>query len=768
MNQGTGTLATRWQQTVTRLLVQARTASPRRADGLPACSHQEELAGKIIALLAVTWIALVSFWGIAGPFPDGHFAATAGIGTAGYNMWVYKTIFPVVYIPVPPLTSGNYYMHHPLGDFWVAAVFIKLFGANNVAVRLPAVLYTIGSTILLYRLGRATWGALAGGLCALAFVSLPITVGFANFHALEGPVIFGCLLSGWAYARFIQTSRERYALLSVLGLLWAVNHDWIAYVWAGLWVTWLYLRGFVLPPRWFEPISLRTFARYWGLQCAVVVGSLVLIVALLLQTDKLPELLGMHGARAAGSGLPLRAVLDSRRVWISLMFSDLAIVMGKIALPVLLIRLVATRNELEILPLLILTMATVQYVHFKQGADIHIFWPQYYAPYFALGVGALTATARAGADLIADAFSGTTAQWVRRNAAWLGLGTIGLLVLFVFHDGAATVRLARETGGRFVSSDIRSDVDTVEAVDWLIAHSPPAPRIAFHPGIEPVHWALCWEFRPHVLIPRQPVVSTDARDRLYVMDSRYAPVSDLKLAASKYHVRIIGHHWLIDRGQPAGPVDGYRFDEREPSLLQSFLRGATEPIRTVQADPFATWEWRSLLGQPAIAPTEPPRTLDQIRIAHNAALAAGNTAEVARFKGLLDAALTYRQPTVFDNGTELIGLYHHRGAQRSVTVFFRAGHFSGRAKFAIYAKVEKPPRFSSLPQDPAEISIAPPPPVPTELWKPGHIYSVQVPYRKRPGQELLTGAFVPLDGHPAPAVQSKSKGKTNRVELIRL
>src|SRR5256885_2189091 len=83
--------------------------------------------------------------------------------------------------------------------------------------------------------------------------------------------------------------------------------------------------------------------------------------------------------------------------------------------------------------------AAFKYGPFKHWPAIPIFWPPSYPPYLALGVGALPATAKSGADLIAGAFSGTTVQWIRRNAAWIGLGTIGLLVLFVFHDGAATV-----------------------------------------------------------------------------------------------------------------------------------------------------------------------------------------------------------------------------------------------------------------------------------------------------------------------------------------
>ena len=37
-------------------------------------------------------------------------------------------------------------------------------------------------------------------------------------------------------------------------------------------------------------------------------------------------------------------------------------------------------------------MATVEYVHFKNGADVHTFWPLPFAPYWALSVGVLART----------------------------------------------------------------------------------------------------------------------------------------------------------------------------------------------------------------------------------------------------------------------------------------------------------------------------------------------------------------------------------------
>ena len=87
----------------------------------------------------------------------------------------------------------------------------------------------MGTTSFLSRIGRQLWGPIEGGLAALAYVALPITLGYANFNDLEQPVMFGCVVATWGYVRFIRDGKDRYAAASVLGFLFAVNCDWWAY-----------------------------------------------------------------------------------------------------------------------------------------------------------------------------------------------------------------------------------------------------------------------------------------------------------------------------------------------------------------------------------------------------------------------------------------------------------------------------------------------------------------------------------------------------------
>ena len=743
-----------------------RRTAPGRV-GLPTTTPGLECVGAVVAALAVTWMFLVAAWGVNEPFGDGHFAAQAAIGIAADNMWTSHTIYPMAHYLDTPVTSGQVYMHHPLGVFWVAALFVKIFGVTNWALRLPAILISTLSPFFVYRLGRAIWGPVEGALSAVAFAALPITLGFASYHALEGPTILGLVVASWGYARFSQTGWQRYAAASLVGFGWAINYEWTAYVWGVLFVSWVFLRAFVLPPRLLGTVEPRSFGRYWALLVGVALATFIAQMAFIVDTGKLDEVLGMYNVRAAGNSQPLAMVLKARHVWIEIMYTGLAIALGKLAAPLVVGRFVWKRSDLELLPGFLLVTAIVHYVHFKEGADVHIFWSQYFAPYFALSVGVLAATvgdvvvavARRWRPLLADAVA-------RRRPAIVAI-VVGLPVLLVLRDGASIIRLAHDSGGRFVSPSIKSDIDRIEALQWWIPRLGPKDRLAVHPAIQPVHWAIGWGVRRHELVADQPLGVRGSTPRAYTLDSSYALSADVRQAAKEFHVDAVGRFWMIDRSRPATPLDGYSFEEHDPTGLAWYLQGGTEPLRTVRPDPWVTWQWRSLLGQQPL-PTLPntPTTPEQLAIAHNAALEAGDAAAAARWRAALEAHLDLKKMTKYDDGTVLLGAVHHRGAEHYLSLYFVAGPHGlpGAARFEVWATIKKRAFLSTLPLDPAIIEVAVPPEVPMDLWRPGHIYSERFAYRHRPGTEIFYGAFVSRGAAKAPSVV----GAGRYVELLTL
>jgi 4-amino-4-deoxy-L-arabinose transferase-like glycosyltransferase len=702
-------------------------------------SDPAAFAGALLAAVAVLIAFVSGTIGINGLFPNGHFASTAAIGIGGDNMWRWHTFLPVTsYLERPPISS-DYYMHHPLGVFWTAALFGKLFGFHNWVLRLPPVIYVTATPFLLYRIGRDLWGPLEGGVAALAFVALPITLGYTNYHDLEQPVMFGTVVAAWGYVRFVRTWRERYALLGALGFFFALNIDWQAYVWGVFFLGWLFVRGYLLPERMFGPLRARPFGRLWALFAIAGVAAFGIEIIALDQSGRLSDLLSSFFGRTAGDSVPLEIVLAARRYRIELMFTGLGIALGKLALVALVGRLVVKRSESDVLPLIFLASALVQYVGFKQGADVHIFWPHTFAAYFGLGAAALVATARDALAWLAPRLPDPRDR-LRRAGPWIALALVGLPVLLVLKDGLSLDRLSRESGGRFAEANLPSLVDASTALRWFRERVPETSATAVHSGVL-AHWALQWEARPGVMYSSQSVGTLTPSVRTYLLDTRAASVGELRAMAARYHVHAVGPWWLADPREPPALLSGYRFDEHEPALLEAWSQGRVEPVRSVVADPWVTWEWRNMLGQAATEPTQTPKTAEQLRVAHNIALARGDTATAGRMRASLAALFNWPLTATYDNGTTIIGAVRHRGAQRGFTLYLVAGTFKSDTKPYVHARVIAPPRLSTLPMDPADLELVTSPVWPTSLWTPGAIYSQEIVVHHRPGKERITATW---------------------------
>ncbi|HLK93293.1 MAG TPA: glycosyltransferase family 39 protein [Polyangia bacterium] len=705
----------------------------------------DERVGAALGVAAVLIVFAVSVVGIGGPFPDGHYASTSVIGTAAYNSFRWHTLLPVeVYLDHPP-NASLYYMHHPLGMFWVIDALTTVFGLHDWVLRLPPLVYVTATTALLWRIGRALWGALPGGLGALAYAALPITLGFANYHDLEQPVIFGVVLASWGYLRFVRTWRDGYAIASLAGFVFALNNDWAAYLWGAPFLAGLFVYGFLLDEPRRAPLEMKRFGRYWALMCLGVAFSVAVELAVLGASNRIADVLQSYLQRSAGANTPLAAVLAARRYRIELMFTAPAIALGKLALPVIVARAVVKRSHLELLPLPIFFCALVQYLVFKEGADVHIFWPHYFAPYFALAVGALASTVGElwvwGAAQVGPGLD--RVRRAKAAAPWVALVALGLPLAFTLKDGLSLLRLARETGGRFAEVNLDTDLDKEAVLRWFLARYPATVGVGYHGGIHD-GWALQWELRPRLSAGNQAITGgVTPGTRVYILDTRATSSGELREAASRYHVHAVGYLWVFDRTERPAPLDGYVLEEREPGFLERLWLGPTEPVRAVRSNAWATWEWRAMLGQPAVVPTSPPSTTDELRIAHNVAVERGDAAGAARLREALAARFNLPLAAQFEAGTSLIGAVRRGGARRSITLYFLAGAMPGDAKFSVHAKVTAPPRLSGLPAAPEDLEIAGPPTWPTSFWRRGHIYSLEVVYRQRPGTEVLRGSWIP-------------------------
>lgn len=719
--------------------------------GLPEANRDDVRLGRALAALASVWFALVAFWEIGAPFGAGHYAASAAVGMAGENMLRFRTLLPVIDVPLGAPTVADCYCHHPFGVFWTAALFRAFLGHHDFVCRLPAALLSAATPPLLYALGRSLWSPLAGGVTALAFTLTPIALSFANFNALEVPTLFGVCLASLAYVRFLQSGRRRFVALCLAAMLYAANSDFPGLVFSAELLLLVFFRVFVRG-RGLDVDRFRRGAHLfaWGV---LLLGALCVgYVAVFAHIGKLDELLQQGRFRATGNDRPLAEVLASRRYWNLLMFTPLAIVVGKLGAVVSLARAGVRRSELELLPTALLGMALFQYLVFSQGADVHVFWPHYFAVCFALGLGA---TAQSAADVLRLGLP-------KRPRAALGAYVLAALVpLFMARDALATLVYARKTGGRFGEKGafIQPDKDKVAALEYLSERAAPGDVVTLNLNMRKSLW-VPWSLEHATKIDGASQFRGD--ERFYVTDGRYSEGTMLRERSQHSGTTVVGPFWIFDR-RSREPLEAFSVVKREPNLLERYFVSSTHALRRLEVDPYARWEARATIYQsPNPLPTTEPQSFEQLRIAHNIAVEQAHFERAAQLKKRLLEGTDPRVATLYEDGTKLLAARFEHGASDVLTLYFESIGPDDQ-RFAIRSRVEAPMAGSLVPADPLVREVGLPTTIPRNTWRAGFIYSSVTEILKRPGRERFYGLWLNTTSATLPL---KTKRGESEVTLL--
>ena len=402
------------------------------------------------------------------------------------------------------------------------------------------------------------------------------------------------------------------------------------------------------------------------------------------------------------------------------------------------------------------------WVAFKRGADVHIFWPHDFAAYYALAMAQLTATLGVLVDRGLRLRRSTAA--IPRVGGWAAMA-LGLAPsIAMAPDAVRALSLWRRTGGRYDDKGtlIRDDIDLVSTVRSVIV-----PTKAAGNAID-VHSAVGWGWEhvwtyvgPHNKAGDPGANAPASTDHpFWVGRASALSARDQVRIAQKAHVQAYGDIWVVDQRKVASPIEAWRVDEREPRPFEWLVFGGWEPVRTIGTtpDPLLGWEWRVHLGQPAEIPGHyETRTLDGIRLAHNAAVYEGSRTRADTLRGQIEARLDRSVETRFDQGVTLIGVRVTRGAQPRLEVWFTAsGPTSVDAVFRVRSTVEARGWTSVVPADTTDREMAYPFRLPTSLWRDGFIYELDVVLNHRIGRERYWGTWStraagtaprPLDGH---------------------
>lgn len=721
-----------------------------KAGGAP--DHVARVAFAIV-VVASAWFAFTAAWGMFGTTAAGHLGAgSAGNVMAAEQMLRWKIAYPAWdwYTGTAPPPS-HYICHHPFGQYWIAAVFLWIFGHRDFVVHLPAVLMSAAIPPLLYGIAKERWGAGAGAVAAAAYVVVPLAVGFSSFWNVETICIFGTLLFFWGHSRHVTTGKRRFAAASLAGMALACAGDWAGYLLVTPMLLWALLRAFVLPRRLTPSFRRRPYFRWWALSVAIAAATLTLWVGLFQHAGQIGEWLASAEHREGDA--PLAQALLARRNWIDFSFTPLAVLLGKIAAPVSLARLLVVRQDEESYAPSLLFGATVQYLAFTHGADIHIYWPEYFLPYYALSLAQLARTVGWAVERWSSRTSPRGPALGR--AATLAVGM--LPVAAMVHDGVASLWVWRRTGGRYDESGkmIRSQLDALEVVKQVVVpRTARGMRIDAHPSFK-WGWEFLWAFQGQADAAATPQAGSNAVATHPFWIARASALSsdDQKKIAAGAHVRVFGDVWLVDQREPPGPVDAFGVGERQPNALEWLFQSGTDPVLRMGAtpDPWLTWEWRVHLGQDAPPPRGEPGGIDEMRIAHNAAIERGDRAAAEVWRERIESQLDRSVETTFDGGVRLIGVRVTPGVNPRVESWFECtAPMPGDAFFHVKATMEARAPLSLVPADTTEREVAWQPTTPTRLWRKGYVYKTDAAANHRIGRERYWGYWMPIDSASAP------------------
>lgn len=705
-----------------------------------------------LAVAACVFFAAAAFWESFGAQRSGHFSTSAAYAMAGENMVHWRKFAIYSGYLAHPATPDQYYCHHPYGVVVLQAIAYVLFGHHWFTTRAAAIFCSVISPPLLYGFGRIAWGVIPAAVATIFFVFVPIDLSFAAFSNLEEPTIAFGLLFAWSTAKLFDGWKVRHLVLSAVGALGASNGDWVGLVFVGVAVGFGFVRAFVIPRSWYGRVDDRMAARWFAFATAMAVGTVVLYLALFAKADKVADLMGSYHLRSAGGDVAIKDTFTQRRkLWLAVMLTPLSFYAIGAGIPLACLRLV--RRPLEIFAIAWACAASFQYFVFKQGADIHIFWPHYYGPTAAFGAGTVMATLLGGREAVvgwveSSGFGHELRRFVRVGSAAV-LGTLAAVTLLALaRVGILELVQSRKTNGRFDSAGKyqSTDADMAEFAKWSVENVATAGSTV--QALEKYDFNFSNEYgvdRPYVRVPTLTVAKPEDPQRIALVDTRNQNVKDLENIAKQFGVQAVGPLWRVDRAQKGPSFVAEQYEEREPNAFEWLFVSGSDLVRKIsrKEDPFTTWEWKDALGLPNTPPSVPPVTVDELRIAHNVAVADGDSARAEELRVRVAGHVGVPLGLTYTDGIRLQGVEVKEGPAIVVTLYWETDATFKKVDtvYQVKCKITQPPAFFATDTDYFEKDMAPVPIIRPVSWKPGYLYEQRFIALHRIGKEECSGVF---------------------------
>lgn len=164
-------------------------------------------------VLFFTLLAIVYACGLFVPLMDNDSAHHADIALHMYLTSDYVNL----------VDHGRDYLDKPHLHFWLAALSYELFGVNGFAYKFPSLLFTIGGTYSIFRIGKLLYTAETGRLAALIAASSFAYILANNDVRMDAILTATIAFATWQLLALLQTGKWIFIPGAALGLALAFS-----------------------------------------------------------------------------------------------------------------------------------------------------------------------------------------------------------------------------------------------------------------------------------------------------------------------------------------------------------------------------------------------------------------------------------------------------------------------------------------------------------------------------------------------------------------
>ena len=261
--------------------------------------------------------------------------------------------------------------------------------------------------------------------------------------------------------------------------------------------------------------------------------------------------------------------------------------------------------------------------------------------------------------------------------------------------------------------------------------------VLLHPGMRQSLW-VDWSLqRPVQTVTHVPTNPGAGAERYYVADQRFMGASEQEALATSFSLTALGPYLAVDRAAARAGFEAFAVQRATPSWWQSYWVSSSHASREIVPDAYLAWEMRDRFGfRPNPAPSAEPANFEQVRVAHNIAVANSDSAGAEHWLTQLLQGADRAHAQTFPDGNALLGARLERGASLVFSLYFRAaGPDPDEPYLALHSALVAAPLGSLVARDMAVAEVGMPFVIPASRWKAGYVYTTETEVIRRIGSE---------------------------------